>query len=53
MSQFHLIAGPQRRAEVLLRLDIRASFGATAQIGAPPRKPINLVGSTDYCRPRS
>lgn len=53
MSQSDPIAEPQGRVEVPLRLDIRAPFGATAQFAAPRRKPFNLVGSADYCRPRS
>ena len=53
MSQFGLIAVTQDRLGPLLGLNIAASLGATAQIGAPRGESINLVGSADYCRPDS
>ena len=53
MSDFDLLAGPQGHTAVLPGINIPASVGATAQIGAPQIGSINFVNAAAFCRPRS
>jgi len=53
MSDFDLFAAPVGRCAMPRRLNIAASADAKAEVSTQPRKSINLVGSVDFCRPRS